>query len=60
VLDIAEETTFQTYVSMRKDASLTGYCETFIDRLRGHMRNVALAPDTPSIRLAADREQRAK
>jgi DNA-binding transcriptional LysR family regulator len=36
-LRIAEETEFQTYVAFRKDATLSSYCEFFIDALRAHM-----------------------
>ncbi len=40
VLEIAEDTTFETYVATRKDADLSVYCEKFIARLRQHMRSL--------------------
>lgn len=37
VLDIIEPTRFETYIATRKDATLTNYCETFVEKLRSHM-----------------------
>jgi DNA-binding transcriptional LysR family regulator len=42
VLDIAEPTTFETYVATRKDGALSLYCERFITALRSHMQALAL------------------
>lgn len=41
VLDIVEQTVFQTYVARRRDAALTTYCERFIADLRRHIAAVA-------------------
>jgi DNA-binding transcriptional LysR family regulator len=38
VLDIAEATTFQTYVAYRKDAALSSYAAQFITNLRQQMK----------------------
>jgi len=46
-LDIEEPTAFQTYIAMRRDAALTGYCEAFVTRLRHHMQ--ALSPGKPAL-----------
>jgi DNA-binding transcriptional LysR family regulator len=40
-LEIAEPTSFQTYIAYRKDATLSSYCEHFIASLRGHMEGRA-------------------
>lgn len=48
-LDIDGPATFQTYIVTRRDAALSSYCETFIDRLRGHMQAL-VAPDVLSHR----------
>jgi DNA-binding transcriptional LysR family regulator len=44
-LEIAEPTSFQTYIAYRKDATLSSYCEHFIASLRGHMEG---RPETSS------------
>lgn len=41
VLDIEEPTVFETFVATRKDATLSGYCEAFIARLKHHMQGLA-------------------
>jgi DNA-binding transcriptional LysR family regulator len=41
VLDIAEPTSFQTYVAMRRDATPSSYCTAFVASLRAHMQGVA-------------------
>jgi DNA-binding transcriptional LysR family regulator len=40
-LVIEEETEFQTYVALRKDATLSSYCEHFIAALRNEMEKLA-------------------
>jgi len=45
-IDIDGPATFQTYIVTRKDAALSSYCETFINRLRDHMQRQAGAPTT--------------
>lgn len=44
-LTIEEDTTFQTYVALRKDATLSSYCEHFISVLRTEMEQLAAGPD---------------
>jgi len=39
-LAIEEDTDFQTYVAMRKDATLSSYCEHFINALRNEMEQL--------------------
>jgi len=39
-LAIEEDTDFQTYVAMRKDATLSSYCEHFINALRSEMEQL--------------------
>ena len=36
-LEIAEPTPFQTYIAVRRDATLTRYCGLFVSSLRDHM-----------------------
>ena len=38
ILEIAEPTSFETYIATRKDAALSLYCEKFIAWLRDHMQ----------------------
>ncbi len=40
-LAIEEDTEFQTYVALRKDTTLSSYCEHFIVALRGEMERLA-------------------
>ncbi len=44
VLEIAEETTFETYIATRKDADLSLYCGKFIAHLREHMCDLTRPP----------------
>jgi DNA-binding transcriptional LysR family regulator len=55
VLDIDEPTAFHTYIAVRRDASLTGYCENFISALRRHM-----TVPTSHTALASTRNPRAR
>jgi DNA-binding transcriptional LysR family regulator len=51
VLDIAEPTTFETYIATRKDGALSLYCERFITALRSHMEVVTLKAVEPRERI---------
>lgn len=39
-IDIAEPTSFETYIATRKDATLSAYCEAFVARLKHHMHGL--------------------
>lgn len=41
ILDIEEPTPFETFVALRKDATLSSYAEHFVASLRRHMEQVA-------------------
>jgi DNA-binding transcriptional LysR family regulator len=59
-LPISEATEFQTYVTFRKDATLSSYCEFFVASLRAHMegRDVGAARAGPRRRSAAASRKR--
>lgn len=41
IIDIEEPTAFETFIATRKDATLSGYCEVFVERLRHHMNGLS-------------------
>jgi hypothetical protein len=43
-IEIAEPTSFQTYIAYRKDATLSSYCLHLLASLRGHMERLADVP----------------
>jgi DNA-binding transcriptional LysR family regulator len=59
-LPISAATEFQTYVTFRKDATLSSYCEFFVASLRAHMegRDVGVARAGPRRRSAAASRKR--
>lgn len=44
VLDIEEPTSFETYIAVRKDGTLSRYCDAFVDSLRRHMNASVVNP----------------